>query len=228
MTSETEPLRISANDPSPSRVLQDLQREAQAKGLEFYFNPPRNILPDFLGGYRPDAIALGPEGGIIIEIKHQRNRDSEKRLKDIAKRVSGKKGWEFRVIYLNPPIAPVPPIAKPTPQQVQTALREIETLIKGGHYAAALVTSWATLESLARLGSSHEEDGLKAISPLQAVQILAEEGYIENEAADRLRNLAQLRNAVVHGDFSAAVSAEQVKDFLRELRSIASSVLAII
>jgi hypothetical protein len=52
-----------------SNALKNLQKLSEERGLKFYLNPPREIVPDFLGDYRPDAIALGPEGGIIIEMK---------------------------------------------------------------------------------------------------------------------------------------------------------------
>jgi hypothetical protein len=75
-----------------------------------------------------------------------------------------------------------------------------------GHFAPARVFGWAILESLARLASSSVRS--TGLSPIQAVQVLAEEGYIENEDAQRLRELAKLRSAVAHGDFSVDVSSE--------------------
>src|SRR5438477_4561195 len=116
-----------------SNALRNLQKLSEARGLKFYINPPREIIPDFLGDFRPDAIALGPEGGIIIEVKFRGSPASEKQLAAIARRVSGQKGWEFRAIYLNPTVDETPPIAKPTPEQLQATFREIEALIKSGH-----------------------------------------------------------------------------------------------
>ena len=55
-----------------SNVLKNLRQVSEARGLKFYVNLPRDIIPDFLGNWRPDAIALGPDGGIIIEVKHRR------------------------------------------------------------------------------------------------------------------------------------------------------------
>jgi uncharacterized protein YutE (UPF0331/DUF86 family) len=210
-----------------SNVLRNLQQASEERGLKFYVNPPREIVPEFLGDFQPDAIAIGPEGGIVIEMKLRRSPASEKQLGAIAKRVSGQKGWEFRAIYLNPPVDETPSIAKPTPEQLQAVFREIEALTKGGHPAAALVTGWAALESLARLASANSETRRsRGFSPVQAIQTLAEEGYIENEAADRLREMAKLRNAVVHGDFSVDVTVEQVANLLKQLQTIASSIMS--
>ena len=207
-----------------SKFLRNMQQVSEARGLRFYINPPREIVPDFLGDFQPDAIALGPDGGIIFEVKNQRNPASERQFAAIARRISAQKGWELRMIYLNPPMDETPPIAKPTPEQLQDTFREIEALAKGGHSAAALVTAWAALESLARLASSYNEvERPTSLSPMQAVQRLAEEGYLEHEAANRLREMVKLRHAVVHGDLSVNVSTGQVESLLKELRAIASA-----
>jgi hypothetical protein len=211
-----------------SSILRNLQQVSEARGLKFYVNPPREIIPEFLGDFQPDAIALGPEGGMIIEVKLRGNPASEKKLASIARRVSGQKGWEFRAIYLNPPMDETPPIATPTAEQLQVAFREIEALIKGGHPAAAFLTAWAVLESLARLARADcETRRPRGLPPIQAIQTLAEEGYIENEAADRLREMAKLRNAVVHGDLSVDVPAEQVEGLLKQLQAIASDIMSV-
>ncbi len=208
-----------------SNALRHLQKLSEARGLKFYLNPPREIVPDFLGDYRPDAIALGPEGGIIIEMKSRRSPASEKQLAEIASRISGQKGWEFRAIYLNPPMNEMPPIEIPTPDQLRATFREIEELTRTGHLAAAFVRAWAALESLARLASANGETGsARVLPPIQVVQTLAEEGYVENEVADRLRQMVKLRNAVVHGDFTVDVPAEQIEDLLKQLQAIASDI----
>jgi len=210
-----------------SDALRNLQRVSEARGLTFYFNPPREVVPDFLGNFRPDAIARGPEGGIIFEVKSRRSMGAERQLAEIAKKVSGQKGWEFRAIYLNESTEPAPTITKPTPQQLKAAFDEVEALLAGGHRAAAFTAAWAVLEALARLASADDETrAAKPFSPLQAVQALAEEGYIENDVADRFRSLVKMRNAVSHGDLSIEVPAEQVQDLLRELKAVASAIEA--
>ncbi len=227
MTAEAKRVDRSERGLWESNVLRNLQLTSEARGLTFYVNPPRDIVPDFLGNYQPDAIARGPEGGIIIEVKHRRSGATERRLAEISKKVSRQKGWELRVVYLNPPPNEMPTIAQPTWRQLQAALQEMRALESGSHHAAAFVTAWAVLEAFARLArTSSEIEGSSAISPLQAVQALAEEGFIENETADRLRNLAKLRNAVFHGDFSVEVRAEQVEELTKELQTIASNIEA--
>jgi uncharacterized protein YutE (UPF0331/DUF86 family) len=161
-------------------------------------------------------------------VKLQRSPASEKHLAAIARSVSAQKGWEFLAIYLNPTLDERPPIEKPTPEQLRATFREIEELTKAGHRLAAFARSWAALESLARLASANNEaNSATSLSPIQVVQTLAEEGYIENEAADRLRQMVKLRNAVIHGDLSVDVPAEQLKDLLEQLQAIGSEVISL-
>lgn len=211
-----------------SNVLRSLRQTSEARGLKFYVNPPREIVPEFLGDFQPDALALGPGGGIVIEVKSRNHPTSEKQLAAIAKRVANQKGWEFRAIYLNPPIDETPPIANPTPEQLQARFAEIEALTQAGHSNAAFVTAWTVLESLARLAVAGAKTGHpRGFSPIQAIQTLAQEGYIERETAGRLREMARLRNAVVHGDFSVEVEHEQIRVLLTQLRSLATDVMSV-
>ena len=57
--------------------------------------------------------------------------------------------------------------------------------------------------------------------------MLAEEGYLENDAADTLRKMVKLRNAVVHGDLSVDVSKAQIEGLLKQLRTIAADIEAV-
>ncbi len=212
-----------------SNALRDLKRLSEERGLEFHINPSRDLIPPFLAGYQPDAIARRPDGGgIIIEVKRQRTGSSDRQLSEISKRVSAQKGWEFRVIYVNP-AAEVPiGFARPTREQITARLEETEALAKTGHRGSALILGWAVLEALARLVVAHDEaERSGPFSPLQAVQTLAEEGYLEHDAAQSLRQMVTLRNAVMHGDFSADISAEQVESLLEQLQAIASDIVSV-
>ncbi|MSP01336.1 MAG: hypothetical protein EXR07_09865 [Acetobacteraceae bacterium] len=218
MTSDAELLE--------SNALRNLRLASEERGFKFHIHPSLDLIPSFLAGYRPDAIAIGPDGrGIVIEVKRHRNRETDRNLAALAKRVATQKGWEFRAIYTNPATEAPAYIAKPTSEQVDATLKEIEALVEAAHYAPALIAGWAVLESLARLASADHESGHSgSFSPVQAIQTLAGEGYLENEAAQALREMAKLRNAVVHGDLSVQVSAEQVTILLKQLRALASDI----
>jgi hypothetical protein len=198
---------IPESQPWELNTLRNLQASYEARGLRFFINPSRELVPSFLEGYQPDAIAMGPNGGgAIIEVKRHESQASNRKLAELAKKVGAQRGWEFKAIYTHPATENPDNIAKPTLEQIDARLQEMRILADTGHLAPALIFGWAVLESLARLASSSARS--TGLSPIQAVQVLAEEGYIKNEDAQRLRDMAGLRSAVAHGDFSVNVSAE--------------------
>jgi uncharacterized protein YutE (UPF0331/DUF86 family) len=208
------------SQPGGLSALRRLQPSYEARGLRFVINPSADLVPPFLAGYTPDAIAIGPDGGgIIIELMRPGNQAAGRlQLIELSKTVADHKGWEFQALYVGPASEMPDDIAQPTPEQIDARLGEVRVLADAGHYAPALVAGWAVLEALARLarglGSS------KAYSPLQAVQALAEEGYLESEDARPLREMARVRSSVVHGDFAVDVSAEQVEYLLDQLKAL--------
>ncbi len=219
----------SEEQPSESGLLKSLQLSSEKHGFQFYINPPRNLVPPFLAGYQPDAIARRPDGGgVIIEVKRGGSRASNRQLSEIAKVVSAQKGWELQVIYVNAATEAPLDFAKPTYEQIEVRLTELEALTKAEYRAPALILGWAVLESLARLASAGSGVGRSGgFSPIQAVQTLAEHGYLENDVAQNLREMAKLRNTVVHGDFSIDIPAEQVELLLKQLKAIASDIMTV-
>ncbi len=115
---------------SENNALRNLQRASEARGLTFYLNPPRKVVPDFLGNYQPDAIARGSEGGVVIGVMRRKSHEGETQLAEISRRISRQKGWEFRVIYLSPSADGTSPIEKPTWPQLHAALEESEAFCR--------------------------------------------------------------------------------------------------
>ena len=77
------------------RVLDVLQQRYEERGFTFFKYPPRDLLPTFLGNYLPDAIALGKDENIAIEVKSRADRDAliAGRIADLFR---GQKKWRFR------------------------------------------------------------------------------------------------------------------------------------
>lgn len=219
----------SEGDSWASNVLKNMRLSAEARGMTFFVDPPRDIVPAFLGDFQPDAIALGPDGGIVFEIKAEQNAGTNRqRLAEISERVSREKGWEFRAIYLTPPSDRVLDIPVPSLHQLRLILGRVEMLAEAGHRMGALLVGWSVLEALAHFARAR--DGNASSMPrssTQAVQALAEEGYADNEVARRLRSFAEMRNAVAHGDISLEPTQEQVGELLSDLRTILSAIEAV-
>ncbi|MCJ2137680.1 hypothetical protein MKK69_27150 [Methylobacterium sp. J-026] len=201
-----------------------LHKESERRGYKFYVQPSPEVLPEFLKGYRPDAISIGPDGGTVIEIKSRRDNPQRESLTKIGNLVEGQKGWEFRVFYVSPPADGRPDLSAPTENELASGIAEARKLLESGHERAALLIAWSLLEAIARFVTPAEERSkARPLSPMQAVQTLAELGYVAEVDARRLRKLTSLRNAVAHGGLGTPVPTEIVTQLIHDLEEIAHS-----
>lgn len=216
--------KIFESDELDDRVkslMARLQNDIEKRGWKFYIDPPERVIPAFLKGYHPDALGIGADGGVVIEIKTGRHKPLNLNLAKIAKIIEDQNGWEFRVFHVSP-AAEVPPVlSDPTPDELTRGIAEVRTLLETGHAQAALIVAWSLLEAIARLVTPYDERReSRPLSPIQTVQRMAEMGYLEEFDAQRLRKLANLRNVVVHGGFATTVPAKEVAQLIKDLEKI--------
>jgi uncharacterized protein YutE (UPF0331/DUF86 family) len=213
--------RSAEIDARVDGLLERLQKDAEKRGWKFYIQPPPQVIPEFLKGYRPDALAIGPDGGVAIEIMVGRREAQKESLAKIANLVEAQRGWEFRVFYVSPPLEDRPDLSAPTAGELASGIAEARALLESGHERAALVIAWSLLEAIARLVTPEDErTKARPLCPVQAVQTLAEMGYLEEADARRLRELTTLRNAVVHGALKTVVPANDVAQLIHDLEEI--------
>lgn len=207
------------------RVLQRMKERYELRGYDVIVAPPPDLTPPFLGRLRPDAIALGPDGGVVIEVRMTRNPQNDRHLSDLAARVAAAPGWQLDVLYANEAPEDEMALAPATEAQIADQIAEVGRLRQDGHVRAAFIAAWSILESIARLigGASRPgavRAGARALSPWQIVEVLAMQGHLEPATADRMQALARLRNAAVHGDFAVAIDATALDDLLAVIRSL--------
>ncbi|RYB02288.1 hypothetical protein [Lichenibacterium ramalinae] len=216
--------RFSSAEESSTQIadlMDRLQKDAEKRGWTFYIRPPSEVIPEFLEGYRPDALGIGPGGGVVIEIKARGHDLQRESLAKLAKLVESQQGWSFRFFYVSPSPEPKSDSSTATAVELASGLAEARVLLETGHERAALVIAWSLLEALARrVAPQQEKDLLRPLSPAQAVQRLAEMGYLEENDARRLRELTNLRHAVVHGGLSTAVPPDDVARLIHDLEDI--------
>ncbi|RVU14771.1 hypothetical protein [Methylobacterium oryzihabitans] len=219
--------RPSDSDELAARIddlMGRLRRDVGKRGWTFHVQPSSEVIPEFLKGYQPDALGIGPDGGIVIKIRVRGRETQAESLADLAKLVESQNGWELRVFYVSPPAEVAPGLPAPTSGELASGLAEARVLLDGVHERAALVMAWSLLEAMARLVSPTEEKArARPLSPVQAVQTLAEMGYLEEADARRLRDLTRLRNAVVHGGLGTIVPAHDVARLIHDLEGITHS-----
>jgi uncharacterized protein YutE (UPF0331/DUF86 family) len=202
-----------------AELLRNTVSELEQDGFEVFIQPRSPILPPFLKGFRPDIIARRSDTNLVVEVV-SKLRQEDKTLAAMAAAVRGNPGWEMRVIVASPTTDASPLQGQPL-GAISQAANEVQALIQGGHYRAALLMAWSTFEALGR--SYMPEDFARAQSPGRLVQLLAQEGYVTPSEADTLRKLAEKRNVLIHGNVSTEVSEIEVKGFMSILEKLTGS-----
>src|SRR5690348_5239599 len=203
-----------------SVVLERLVPDLKSQGYDVFVHPGKQMLPQFLGSYVPDAIALRDDKNLVIEIKH-RSGHVESALKDLAKRFEGQSRWEFRVVWVNPSDTQ-DGLAPQSHDTIMARLKEISKLLDAGFIDPAMLTCWATFEAIGRKLMAKEFS--RPQTPGRLIQVLATEGRITPDEADNLRELADTRNRFVHGELSVAMTRPQIESFVKILSSLAKGI----
>jgi hypothetical protein len=82
-------------------ILQNMLPTLEAEGYEVYLKPSRLLLPPFIKGRAPDAIALRADKNIAITIASKADEQLKKVETAIAE-FKNQPGWELRVVWLEP------------------------------------------------------------------------------------------------------------------------------
>jgi REase_AHJR-like len=213
---------MSPPESPPERAILELLRERYvADGFQFIAEPAADLLPSFLRGYFPDAIALKDGGGVVIEVKGTRRPNSESEVSELARRLEGRPEWTLQLVFADNfarselQSAGPDAISVPSDEELKQIRSEIDLLLDQGHYSAALILAWSALEALARRFLVSEKPSLsRPLTGWQVVEQLAARGLLDRWPLDDVSRLLARRNAVAHGDLSATVSREEVNRML--------------
>lgn len=199
--------------------LQTLVPGYEAEGFSVFLHPTREMLPSFLRGYQPDAIAVKDGSKIIIEIKSDANRRAA-RIERLQQILSERPGWDFRVYYIPSPVGDEDIEASRIPD-IDAALAEVDQLRQSGHLRAALMMAWSALEAASR--ALLPQNLARPQSGGQLIETLAAEGVITPSEADSLRRAVSARNAATHGHFAVPIT----KRDLDQVIDVANSVIGL-
>ena len=191
-------------------VLNILQRRYEAEGFSFIQHPSASALPDFLRQTRPDAIAIGPDQNIVIEVKSSRRLRDQGRLAHMARLLQDQKDWRFKIFYADDLSSADDVLPVPDKGAIEKEIAEVRNLLRNGSIRAAFVLAWALLEAVARrLGHGTAQNVPKEANSV--VELLGREGLLSSEETRRLWSLMEVRNAIVHGDLNRKVETEDVE-----------------
>jgi len=197
-------------------VVQSMVPQLEAEGFSVFVHPSRDMLPDFLSTYHPDAIAYKGDRKIAIEVMAQFQSDSPK-VERLRKIFSDHPEWELRLVYA-PPRNVEEVIPASSRELIEEHLQRIEGSFESMGATAALLIAWATFEAAARRLTP--TNLARAQSPSRLIEVLASEGYITPDEADILRKLSRTRNEIAHGRLDLRSSREQVESLVAITRSV--------
>ncbi|SFU98755.1 hypothetical protein SAMN02799631_03646 [Methylobacterium sp. 174MFSha1.1] len=208
----------SPDTEAERRCIETLRARYEQAGFAFQAEPEPDQLPDFLGGYRPDAVARKHGHNVAIDVRHGPG-PSDPPLPAIRRLFDGHPDWRLHVAFVaNDPLRAIT-IPQADPAGIRAQIAEIRALDAAGHRRPAFIMAWALLEAALR---AYSEDAGGASPPSTVVQALAMNGLIDPETERALRSLVALRNRVVHGDLAADPTAEDVALVLRSVETALS------
>jgi hypothetical protein len=199
-----------AQSASDAAILEMLLPNLKAEGFQVFLHPSRSILPPFMQGYQPDAIAMKADKKLAIEGK-SRFSQAEPHIQRLQELFSSHPDWELRIIYASTQNAERT-IAVPPRKLVLENLDRLLKIFDEAGPVPALLTGWSVFEAAAR-GLIPGNLG-RPQTPERLLEKLASEGYITPGEAAALRTLGQLRNDAAHGRLDAAVTRDQLADLV--------------
>ncbi len=209
---------VTLAEKSEAEVLKALRVRFEKDGYIFVAHPTPELVPDFLSGYRPDALAFSENGSVIIEVKT--NQGTDKKLAQIAARVSKQPGWKFQIFLANNFVRTT--YKKQNSHDLSTLLDEFNELLNSGFQRAALLMGWAALEAFARALNPKQENGSRPMIPSEIIEWLTQSGHIDAPTSRILRHMIKTRNAIAHGDTDTELSGHELSILSTTLESLSN------
>jgi uncharacterized protein YutE (UPF0331/DUF86 family) len=204
------------------QILELIAPGLESEGYQVFLQPSRKLLPSFMEGFVPDAIALRPSDtahagkNLAIEIVGDR-LGAKHEEQGLENRFANAADWELRVYYArsaNDP-TPLPTLSR---QTIDEALASIHALMDSEQLQAGLLLAWATFEALGR--AIIPEKFVRSQTPGRLLEVMAAEGLITPSEADELRSLSSARNQLIHGGLDRAVRRGELTTFLDILKTL--------
>ena len=177
-----------------------------AQGYKVVRQPRAGDLPSFLKNFIPDALLLGRDPQVVVEIISKGSPHAQKKIAELKSLLQGHDDWRLDVLFAGEEPEQLPLVST---EAVQQSLRSIRAMLPA-EPKSALLLCWATLEAIAR--RLEPTKSMRPQSPGRVVELLAGAGHVTPSKAAQLRKAIQWRNRLVHGDLDLAVTPTQVAE----------------
>jgi hypothetical protein len=175
--------------------LERIAEEYRSKGYDVLVEPSGPDLPLFLRDQHPDLIARRGDERLVIELAGQEP------LRGLAERIGKEPGWRFVLIADSPAeeLLPGERLSLLSDSEVEQHLRQGSSLLALGQREAALLLTWAAIESQLRSLAQREEIPLPRPDTLTLLRQVVSLGLIDRDQHQLLMNAFRARSAVAHG-----------------------------
>lgn len=189
-----------------------------ARGYHVIVNPRGSDLPEFLKSYQPDAILVGREPKVIVEVVMKGHPNADRKVRNLEALLSGHSDWRLEVLYGGSGESPLPQTSPGTIRKTISGAEEIASIEPRG----AFLLLWAALEALVRRLDPHRSS--RPQTPGRIVETLAYEGLIEPSEASWLREMSRVRNRIVHGELDVAPRTMDLDRMMQLSRMLLSQI----
>jgi len=197
-----------------AELLDATVRKLTEQGYDVIVEPGASLLPPSLQKWRPDAVAIGREPRLVVEIASE-SQAAAARIAELQAALRSEPGWKLQLVLDRASGSPaVPPASVAQIDAVlDSALSIVESDARG-----AMLLGWAAFEALGR--SRRPDDFARPQSPGRLIERLASHGEILPSDAQFLREMATHRNRFIHGDLVDTVAKADVVRFIEFLISL--------
>jgi len=174
-------------------------------------------LPENIGSYRPDAVFRMADKLLAVEVKATRNKQIERNLEKLRAVFSSDPRWDFRVVYFDEMGIDLGPSVQ-TNSTISDAISKAKGAMNAGVLEAAFLLGWAAFEAAGR--RTFKKDFARPQSPGRLITVLAENGLVTPNQAERLRELAAKRNVLIHGGLNEKINKRDILFLLERVESV--------
>ena len=189
-------------------VLDEHEARWIEQGYRVVRHPKGHDVPEFLGRFQPDAVAIGPVPNLIVEVVRKGAPNAVEKVERLKTLIGDRKDWRLEVLYVGEADGGVAPTTSAAIEDLLSASRRIVDQEPRG----TLLLAWAALEALAR--RLEPTRTTRPQTPGRVVELLAGAGHVTPTDAQSLRSAVVLRNHLIHGDLSAQPSTAEVRVLL--------------
>lgn len=197
-----------------------LAKELEDQGYSVIFEPDPSQIPFSIMNYRPDLIATGAAGNLIVEVRTRSDSRSIERYKQIAEEVSKHNGWRFMLSTIEESYQnESPEIKQELPDDaIIRALVKVDSLLASDSYEMAVPTLWSIYISGMRSSGRRKGLPMDATNDRSVINYMYSLGQISASEYEESKAFLSMRNKLIH-TFDADLSKAQVQrlvDFTKQ------------